>query len=124
MKNHDALDGLNVSAVLRPNVEIFCDTHDHEPPPGVKFIHLWGDPELMGYKEEYLHLVAEALGLSRADFQSSEPGFPHYLLPAGRRKEALEAGAHNCSLVEWRRCQAEEAAAWARYQRQRRRGLA
>lgn len=63
---------------------------------GHLWCHLWSEDV------EALHRLARKIGLKRAWFQD-RPGFPHYDLTPGRRLLALQHGAVERSLFDWKR---------------------
>ena len=58
-----------------------------------KACHLWGDTD------EELHKFAAKIGLLRRWFQD-HPRLPHYDLTAGKRREAVAAGAVETRLAD------------------------
>lgn len=50
---------------------------------------------------EELHALADKIGLKRAWAQTSNSGLLHYDITAGKRRQAIAAGAEDCGRTEF-----------------------
>jgi hypothetical protein len=68
---------------------------------GHQWCHMWPATGVADGLQA-LHAMAQKIGMKREWFQNKE-GFPHYDLTPNKRRMALQSGAEEMSLMEWKR---------------------